>query len=353
MNPFVTSLAVPSLLLRLFAAPLGGAVAAETACPGGSCLNAAGDEEATLMQLKTKPAQEASAKAGGDFNYRSFHVGDWPSVVVPDQTNMCDGTTPGGFQSPINIQVAKASYKTSDIPGPKFFAKDGGCSEALFVNKSNAWQVDTYDPKNEAESVTCSNLILEWNGKDYEMIQFHFHTLSEDTFDFKPFPMQMHMVHVSADNSIAVVGVLIDTHGPASKQNNFLNWVFETGFDSTRMVSAPGHSPVNPYKALLKKHGEFWHYPGSLTTPPCSQGLDFFIAKDPVTVSETYVEELMNYLKPPRAGNSYGQNHRPIQPLNGREITVGRWTEVCPLTGEIPEVGELDPDFCHFVEEWA
>jgi len=345
MNPFVIS-------LELFAALVGGAAAAEMACQGGSCLDAAGEEEAALMQLKTKPAHDVSATAGGDFNYMSFHVGDWPSVDVPGAENMCDGTTPGGFQSPINIEVAGASYKKSDIPGPEFYAEEGGCSEALFVNKSNTWQVDTYDPGNTEFDVNCSNLVMSWNGKAYEMIQFHFHTLSEDTFDFQPYAMQMHMVHLAADGSIAVVGVLIDTDGPVRKQNKFLNGVFETGFDSTRIVSAPRKAPLNPYKALLKKGGKFWHYPGSLTTPPCSQGLDFFIARDPVSVSGTHVANLMSYLKT-RAGNSYGQNHRPIQPLNGREITVGRWSEVCPLNGKAPDVGELDPAKCHFLEEYA
>jgi len=302
------------------------------------------------MQVKAKPAHDASAEAGGDFTYESFHLGDWPSLKIPGKVNMCDGSVPGGFQSPINIQVKDAPYKMSDIPGPEFYAKDGGCSKGLFVNKSTAWQVDLYDPANTEFDVSCSNLEMKWNGKVYSMIQFHWHTLSEDTLDFQPFAMQMHMVHLASDNSIAVVGVLIDVDGPWFQQNSFLNEIFEVGFDSTRMVSGP--TPVNPYSALLKKHGEFWHYPGSLTTPPCSQGLDFFISKTPVSVSGSHVTNFMNYLKE-RGGNSYGQNHRPIQPLAGREITEGRWSEVCPLTGKIPEVGHLDPGYCHFLEEYA
>jgi len=351
MRSSAIALALPSLL-RLFAMKLGGAsaavaVAAETACRGGSCLNAAGEEESTLMQLKSKPAQGSSAKAAGDFNYRSFHIGDWPEVPMPDGiVNQCDGSFGDGFQGPINLQVAGASYETSAIPGPKFYAKDGGCSEGIFVNKSTAWQVDLYDPQSEAG---CNNLEMEWNGKVYVMIQFHWHTLSEDTVDFHPFAMQMHMVHLADDNSLAVVGVLIDTGGPWFKQNSFLNGIFTTGFDSQRMVSSPAGHPINPYKSLLQKHGEFWHYQGSLTTPPCSEGVQFFTAKDPVYIAAVHVTTFMDYLKV-RGGNSYGQNHRPIQPLNGREVTVGRWAEGF---GEFPNPGDLDPYWCHFVEEYA
>jgi len=354
MHSSAIALALPSLL-RLFAMKLGGAsaavaVAAETACRGGFCLNAAGEEESTLMQLKSKPAQDSSVKASGDFNYRSFQIGDWPSVPPPEgSVNMCDASRSGGFQAPINIEVAGASYETSAIPGPKFYARDGGCSEGMFVNKSTAWQVDLYDPK---QGVGCNNLEMEWNGKVYVMIQFHWHTLSEDTFDFHPYPMQMHMVHLAEDNSLAVVGVLHDTGGLWFKQNSFLNGVFATGFDSMRMVSSPAGQPINPYKSLLQRHGEFWHYPGSLTTPPCSAPVDFLIAKDPVNIAAVYVTNYEKYLKE-RGGNSYGQNHRPIQPLNGRDVTVGRWAEVCPLNGKVPNAGHLDPDFCHFVEEYA
>jgi len=230
---------------------------------------------------------------------------------------------------------------------PKFYAKDGGCDEAYFVEKGTAWQVDFMNPK---EKLDCKNLEMEWKGKVYVLVQFHFHTLSEDTVDFQPTPMQMHMVHLAADGSFAVVGVLIKTEG--FFRNGFLKDIFETGFDSNRMVTLTSGGRLNPYEGVLPKFGEFWHYEGSFTTPPCTEGVDFLISQSPVVTSASYVTSYMEYLKGSGKGNSYGQNHRPIQPLNGRKVSTGRFWEVCPK-GPVPDCGKLDPQQVQICEESA
>jgi len=280
------------------------------------------------VNSKQKGAIEVAGKEKGDgsFNYRSFHLGDWPEIA-----SLCAGNSGTGFQAPINIAVDGAHYDMMDKSSfPKFYAKDGGCEEAYFEAKDTAWQVNFV----KEGVVDCTNLMMEWKGRTYTMLQFHFHTLSEDTIDFQPTAMQMHMVHVDAEGNLAVFGVMIKTEGWF--KNHFLEDLFKTGFESDRLVTLPHKQRYNPYKGTLEEHGALWYYEGSLTTPPCLEGVDFLIGQTPVSVSQCHVTKFMDFLKG-AAGNSYGQNHRPIQPLNDRVITTGRWLE-----GEVPACGKLD-----------
>lgn len=299
-----------------------------------------------MVQVKARPHRASSTTAGGgDFDYRGFHLGDWPETYP-----LCAGESGTGFQAPINIAVDGVDYEQMPRAAwPTFYAKDGGCEEAYFVEKGTSWQVDFMNPKIQLD---CKNLEMEWKGKVYVLVQFHFHTLSEDTVDFQPSPMQMHMVHLAADGSFAVVGVQVETKG--FFKNSFLRGIFEAGFASSRLVTLPpsGHGRFNPYEGVLPKYGEFWHYEGSFTTPPCTEGVDFLISQTPVVISASYVTSFEEYLKASGKGNSYGQNHRPIQPLNGRAITTGRFLEVCPK-GPVPDCGKLDPEQVQACEERA
>jgi len=324
----------PVVLLSLLLASAFSAAPEVCGAPGTEA-GACEDEDSSVLQMNFEQSQHASSAAGGGgiFDYKSFHIGDWPAINA-----QCAGGSTTGFQAPINIAVHGAHYETMPRKSwPKFYARDGGCEEAYFVAKGTAWQVDFMKPE---INLDCKNLEMEWNGKVYALVQFHFHTLSEDTVDFQPTAMQMHMVHLAADGSVAVVGVLIKTDG--FYKNPFLKGIFGAGFDSDRPVTLPGKQRFNPYKGVLKKSGEFWHYAGSFTTPPCTEGVDFLIAQTPVIISACHVKSYMQYLQGTGSGNSYGQNHRPIQPLKDRVITTGRFLEVCP-SGSVPDVGHLDP----------
>jgi len=254
-----------------------------------------------------------------------------------------------GLQAPINIQVAGAEYEElSNASWPTFHAKDGGCKKAYFVDKGTAWQVDYMSPR---ESLECTNLEMEWKGKVYALVQFHFHTMSEDTLDFQPLPLQLHMVHLAEDGSVAVVGVLIDTSSTHKfHENRFLRSVFETGFNASRMVNAPWWAKFNPYRGLLHKDAAFWHYQGSFTTPPCTMGVDFLVMQTPVQTSASHVASYRDHLMRSGKCSSYGLNNRPIQPVNGRKITTGRFMDVCPKRAA-PDCGHLDPDHVRRCEE--
>ncbi|MDH4478978.1 MAG: carbonic anhydrase family protein [Rhodoferax sp.] len=144
------------------------------------------------------------------------------------------------------------------------------------------------------------------DGVPHELLQFHFHRPSEEKIDGKPMAMVVHFVHKSADGKLAVVGVLL-------KEGNE-NPGIKTLWTHMPMEEGPEVTPegvsFNPAN-LLPREFDFYSYEGSLTTPPCTEGVRFFILKTPVNVAKEQV-----------AAFPFKRNARPVQELNGREITT-------------------------------
>ena len=142
------------------------------------------------------------------------------------------------------------------------------------------------------------------DGVVFELLQFHFHRPSEEQIDGKPMAMVIHFVHKSAAGKLAVLGVLLKegNENPGIKTL----WQYAQPKEAPEMeVPDVTFNPAN----LLPREMDFFSYDGSLTTPPCTEGVRFFILKSPVNVSREQVTAF-----PFRA------NARPVQPLNGRTI---------------------------------
>lgn len=152
---------------------------------------------------------------------------------------------------------------------------------------------------------TGSFLTLE--GKRYALKQYHFHHPGEHAVDGKSYPMELHLVHKSDDGKLAVVAVLI-REGEA---NRWLKPLFDN-------LPRPGErrEPDARISAadLLPPSKVFLHYTGSLTSPPCSEGVAWFVMRAPIELSADQIALMTNLL---------GDNHRPIQPLNGRHLVEG------------------------------
>ena len=149
---------------------------------------------------------------------------------------------------------------------------------------------------------------LRIDGIVYELLQFHFHRPSEEQIDGKPMAMVAHFVHKSAEGKLAVIGVLL-------KEGNE-NPNIKTLWSNLPAAEGP---PVdvpevifNPAN-LLPKELTFWSYEGSLTTPPCTEGVRFFILRTPVNISKEQVNAF-----------PFKMNARPVQPQNNREILIGQ-----------------------------
>lgn len=144
-------------------------------------------------------------------------------------------------------------------------------------------------------------------GQDqYKLVQFHFHSPGEERFSGKASPLDMHLVHADADGKLLVVAVQFVT----GEANPVLDAILN------QMPAKPGDEKtvdavqIDP-SGLLPAKRDYYTYSGSLTTPPCSEGVTWVELKQPVTISPRQLEAMRKM---------YNHNQRPAQPLNGREI---------------------------------
>jgi carbonic anhydrase len=142
------------------------------------------------------------------------------------------------------------------------------------------------------------------DGKPFDLVQFHFHRPSEEHIDGKPSAMVIHFVHKNAEGELAVLGVMLreGNENPGIKTL----WTHAPKSEGPEVV--PDGVMFNPAN-LLPREMDFFHYDGSLTTPPCTEKVKFYILKTQVNVSKEQMAEF-----------PFKMNARPIQPANGRPI---------------------------------
>ncbi len=147
---------------------------------------------------------------------------------------------------------------------------------------------------------------LKINKDVYNLLQFHFHRPSEEQIDGKPMAMVAHFVHKNAEGKLAVLGVLLnDGKDNAAIQTLWNNAPKAEGPEV--VVDKVKFDPSSLVPAALTHY----NYEGSLTTPPCTEGVNFYILKTPVDISKKQVMEF-----------PFKRNARPVQPLNGRKINA-------------------------------
>jgi carbonic anhydrase len=150
----------------------------------------------------------------------------------------------------------------------------------------------------------AETLIL--GGVPYQLVQYHFHGPSEHTVDGKHFPMEMHLVHKAADGRLAVVGVFI-AEGAHNKAFDpvWANLPTQKGVET--------HYPAVKVDvdALLPAARTSYRYDGSLTTPPCSEGVSWIVMTTPIELSSEQIAAFTRLIK---------DNNRPLQTLNGRTV---------------------------------
>jgi len=193
----------------------------------------------------------------------------------------------GKKQSPLNIvgpfekskEVVKADYKESPMK---------------ILNNGHTIQVNI-------EPGTGS---LTVNKEQYELLQFHFHRPSEEQVDGKNLAMTVHFVHKSKEGKLAVLGVLMNE----GKENATIKSLWANLPPKEGEEYLPAKMIINP-SSLLPSDMSFFSYEGSLTTPPCTEGVSFFILKNNVDLSKAQVAKF-----------PFKLNARPVQALNDRKI---------------------------------
>ena len=140
----------------------------------------------------------------------------------------------------------------------------------------------------------------------YVLQQFHFHSPSEHTVDGRSYPLEAHFVHKAADGKLAVIGVLFEQ----GAENAALVPFWKSLPPSAGAPVDLGRGGVNVAAFLPPRH-DVYRYAGSLTTPPCSEGVKWFVMKDHVTASAAQIAAFRAVVK---------RDNRPVQPLNDRAV---------------------------------
>ena len=151
---------------------------------------------------------------------------------------------------------------------------------------------------------------ISLTGKSYELVQFHFHRPSEEKINGQRFDMVVHLVHKADDGQLAVVAVLLER----GNENPFIQTLWNYMPLEKKMPVSPPNAIVD-LNTLLPTSRNYYTYMGSLTTPPCSEGVLWLVMKQPVQVSPEQINIFSRL---------YRNNARPIQPSSGRLIKEGR-----------------------------
>ncbi len=204
---------------------------------------------------------------------------------LSEKYHMC---SEGRNQSPVNV----VSSLDADLEPLKV---NYSSSSKEVINNGHTIQVNVE---------SGSSMVVD--GISFELKQFHFHTPSENHVDGKSFPLEAHFVHLDKDGNIAVLALMFEE----GKENSALAKVWD------KMPAKEGGKSELKLKdiaqSLLPENRDYVRFNGSLTTPPCSEGVRWLVLKTPVTVSKEQVEKFLHTMHHP--------NNRPIQPTNARLI---------------------------------
>lgn len=195
----------------------------------------------------------------------------------------------GRMQSPINI----VATNEADLPVIETMYQP---TPVFTLNNGHTIQL-TYSPGSS----------MQIDGREYLLRQIHFHAPSENRINGRSYPMEAHFVHISEQGELAVIGVMFVVGRP--------NPVLASLFD--RIPSLPGSDLIQSSKLvnaadLLPPFRDYYTFAGSLTTPPCSEGVLWLVMQDPVEASMGQIATFQRVMG--------GPNNRPVQPSNDRKV---------------------------------
>ncbi|MBI5562285.1 MAG: carbonic anhydrase family protein [Deltaproteobacteria bacterium] len=225
----------------------------------------------------------AGEAAHPHWTYEGEHGPEHWAAISHDYAACGEGKT----QSPIDIGGAQEE----PMPDIGFSYKP---SKINILNNGHTVQVN-YDAGSS----------IKVDGADYSLAQFHFHDPSEHTVGGKSYAMELHLVHKNAKGGLAVVGVLIGEGKENAAFARMWKDLPKKADDKTTL-----DAQINA-EDLLPKDRAYYRYAGSLTTPPCSEGVTWLVLKEPIEMSKAQVDAFRSVID----GNA-----RPVQPLEGRKV---------------------------------
>jgi carbonic anhydrase len=199
----------------------------------------------------------------------------------------------GKEQSPIDIRNAPKA----DLPAIRFEYRSGPLQ--YLINNGKTIRVNYHDAPGSGNSLMVG-------GERYQLTQFHFHRPSEEYINGSPYDMEVHLMHESSGGKVAGVTVLLK----AGASNATIQKIWEHMPQTEGDQEAIAGVEIDP-AGLLPPSAAYYMYMGSLTAPPCTEGVTWFVLKTPVDISPAQIA---------RFARLYPHDVRPIQPLNGRTV---------------------------------
>jgi carbonic anhydrase len=194
-------------------------------------------------------------------------------------------------QSPVDLNALKAVKSTNAL-------KTAYKSESLtVVNNGHSIKVNL---------PATSKSVLSIGSEQYNLLQYHIHAPSEHVVNGKASAAEIHFVHSTPDGKLAVVGVIVDVSATAKKNVEFqkiLDVAPSTLTETPALIADP--------TKLLSSITKFYLYSGSLTTPPCTEGVNWYVLKTPIQITPAQLTAFEDL---------YHDNARPVQALNGRQV---------------------------------
>ena len=275
-------------LRQRLAEKLSGAKASDGHAPGEvrvSVKTAPPAADSHASPAKRRAAKPTELHAGGDLHWAySGSGGPQAWSTLKPEFSLC---ATGQRQSPIDIRGGLSvdlDPVRFDYQASRFAVVDNGHTVQVNVAPGNA---------------------IEVGGKRYELLQFHFHRPSEERIDGRQFEMSLHLVHKDDQGRLAVVGLLFEKGSPQPVLQQVWN-----NLPLEKNEETPAASAMD-LGELLPADRRYYTYMGSLTTPPCSEGVKWIVMRQPVTLTKEQIEIF---------ARMYPMNARPVQSAAGRRI---------------------------------
>ena len=247
------------------------------------------------------PAEEAADREQAEAVYWGYEGGEGPErwAELSEEFALCGS---GTRQSPIDLAGA-APMAAGTGAG---WLIDVSIGQVADMGRGHV--VDVLDNGHTIQATYDEGSTVTAGGVEYHLLQFHFHAPSEHTIDGRHFPMDVHLVHQSDAGDLLVLGAFIE-EGES-------NAAFQTLIDG--LPSAPGEerrieNVVIGGDGFMPRTDEYYRYEGSLTTPPCSEGVRWVVFTEPLQASAQQIAAL-NAAMP--------ENNRPVQPLGSRDVAL-------------------------------
>ncbi|WP_241606037.1 carbonic anhydrase [Rosenbergiella epipactidis] len=194
----------------------------------------------------------------------------------------------GAYQSPIDIH---GTIEAKLPPLPLHFRAHA----TTIINNGHTLQLNVDDRDN-----------FSLDGINFTLKQFHFHTPSENRIEGKSFPLEAHFVHSDTKGHLAVLAVMFDV----GEENEALQHIIDQA-PADKNQTLPLDKVID-IASLFPTSKHYYRFSGSLTTPPCTEGVRWLVMKESVSLSSQQLDRIKSLL-----GTT---NNRPTQPLNGRMV---------------------------------